>query len=75
MNTNKSNILEIEYSNYINNFNENFEKILAFFNVPINKKIIEIVKEKMKPMEKSYIDETDDYYESLYEFVIETVNS
>jgi hypothetical protein len=39
-NTNRNNILEVEYEYYVNNFNEVFRKILTFFDIEINDEYI-----------------------------------
>jgi hypothetical protein len=65
LNKNRSNILEIEYDNYVLNFVETFKKILIFFNIPINEEYIKKTELKINIKLEHKIDENDNYYNLL----------
>ena len=75
LNTNKSNVLPIEYDYYVNNFNETFKKILLFFDVEINDEFIEQTRIFINPKLEYKISKADSYYDSLEKFVMSQISN
>lgn len=69
LNTKKENILPIEYENFVLNFNVVFEKILNFFDIPINKEFIEKTNLYINPNLLFKIDKNDIYYKKLKKYI------
>ena len=69
LNQNKTNILDVEYDNIVNNFNDIFRKILIFFNIDVNEDFIEQTKINIKPKIEYKIYKTDKYYSYLNTYI------
>ena len=69
LNKKRNNVFCIEYDNFVLNFSDIFEKILIFFEVPIDKKLILKTEEFIKPILIHRISKNDEYYDELNDFV------
>jgi len=74
LNYKNNNMLHIEYDNYIKNFSSSFEKILDFFDLPIDKIHIQYVKAHIQPELLYKISSEDSYYNELNIFIHEEMN-
>jgi hypothetical protein len=68
----KSNILQIEFNEYLLNFNEIFKKILLFFDIPINEEFIEKTKKFINPVQTKRI--APQFYNKLNDCVNQLIN-
>lgn len=59
------NILHVEFYDYLKNFRTVFKKILLFFDLPVDEKIILQTKQFIKPICKLKIVPSDPYYKEL----------
>ena len=68
----KSNILQIEFNEYLLNFNETFKKILIFFDIPVKDEFIEKTKLFINPVKNIKIQYK--YYNKLNDYINNLVN-